>query len=246
MPIVYKYDDEYYLLGNILIADDVTEPNSTDIEPPEFKLGYESQFDPDTKKWTQVKIPTCAADIVGRSVPYFDRTVQQTDNGLTPRQNQLYALFLRYLDDDHEIVESDDKLTFVEVRLSTLKSRKLKQISEISESFQNYNCKDMYVTSSLGFTINADQCSQVNIETLISMLNDTDTTTFKIYDNTFKSLTKAELQTLLAECKKNGLALYQTKFALQLAVNSASTKEELEKIEIKFDMSDFSSSAEAE
>lgn len=63
---------------------------------------------------------------------------------------------------------------------------------------------------------------------------------FKVYDNIFKALNKPQLNTLLSECAQAGLVLYQTKFALQAAINKATTKEELDAIEIKFEMADFS------
>ena len=63
---------------------------------------------------------------------------------------------------------------------------------------------------------------------------------FKVYDNIFKALNKHQLKILLSECEKAVLALYQTKFELQEAINKATTKEEFDAIEIKFKMADFS------
>ena len=85
------------------------------------------------------------------------------------------------------------------------------------------------------------QCNQNNISVLIGMLPDeTITTSFKVYDNTFKVLNRPQLKTLLSECAQAGLALYQTKFALQAAINKTATKEELDAIKIKFEKADFS------
>ena len=133
-------------------------------------------------------------------------------------------------------VEKIPEKTFEE-----LKEIRLTELANKSSDFQSYNCKDMYVTSSLGFAVNADQCSIKNMETLIELLpDDTTTTAYKIYDNSFKDLNRVELATLKAEAEANGLALYQQKFALQAKINACTTKEELEAIEIVFVMQDYS------
>ena len=122
-----------------------------------------------------------------------------------------------------------------------LKAEKLQELSAEASKYQAWNCKEMYITSSLGFAVNSDQCSQNNISVLIGMLpDDTTTADFKVYDNTFKALNKPQLKTLLSECAKAGLALYKTKFALQAAIEKAATQKELDAIEIKFEMEDFS------
>lgn len=128
--------------------------------------------------------------------------------------------------------------------LDELKAEKTKEISETFEKLQSYNCTECYVTSSLGFQINADACSATNIEALIDMLpDDTTTTLFKLYDNTFRALNRPQLKTMLMECKKNGLALYQQKFALLKAVSTAATADEVNAINVAFTMSDYSTSA---
>lgn len=125
--------------------------------------------------------------------------------------------------------------------LSELKSDKLSKLHSKSSKFQSWNCSDMYIKSSLGITVNADQCSQNNIAVLIEMLPDNEkTTSFKLFDNSFKDLNRVELQTLLSECHKNGLALYQQKFAIQAEIVKATTKEELDAIVIDFVNADYS------
>ena len=125
--------------------------------------------------------------------------------------------------------------------LSELKSDKLSKLHSESSKFQSWNCSDMYIKSSLGITVNADQCSQNNIAVLIEMLPDDEkTTSFKLFDNSFKDLNRVELQTLLSECHKNGLALYQQKFAIQAEIVKATTKEELDAIVIDFVNADYS------
>ena len=131
------------------------------------------------------------------------------------------------------------KPTFAE-----LQNAKYETLSSVSSKYQAWNYSDMYVTSSLGFKVNADQCSQNNISVLIGLLDDESTTSFKLYDNTFKVLNKSQLQTLLKECQQNSLALYQQKFAIQAEIAKATTKEELDAIAFKFSMTDFTTPIE--
>ncbi len=89
--------------------------------------------------------------------------------------------------------------------------------------------------------MNADQCSQKNMEVLISLLPDDETTTtYKIYDNSFKELTKPQLKVMLSECAQNDVQLYQQKFAYQAKIKACTTIDELNAITIKFEMMDFS------
>ena len=130
--------------------------------------------------------------------------------------------------------------------LDDQKAAKAEQVNSAFAKLQAYNCPSCYVTSSLGFAINADACSANNIQSLIDMLpNDTTTTIFKVYDNTFKTLAKPALKTLLSECKQNGLSLYQQKFALLSKIQAAASKADLDAIAITFSMADYSAASEA-
>ena len=240
MTIYFTYDADKYFSGTV--EADAAPENSTTIEP-EFKEGYWSKFT--GKKWENEKIPETAEDIIGLSVPA--PVVYPAEDPATQHQQILRSVIMRILSttEDAKAVVNDDTLTVVKVtdadRLAEAKTAKLQALSAESSKYQAWNCKEMYITSSLGFAVNSDQCSQNNISVLIGMLpDDTTTTSFKVYDNTFKALNKPQLKTLLSECAQAGLALYQTKFGLQEAINKATTKEELDAIEIKFEMADFS------
>ena len=198
-----------------------------------------AKLNSDHTEWVYQTKPTTAAECIGLSVKHEDQC--------------LWAYEVRDLfeklcaeDPEHYRVTRDEELTqtveaIPEKTFEELKTEKLQALSAEASKFQAWNCKDMYVTSSLGFKINSDQCSQNNIQILIGLLsNDTTTTSFKIYDNTFKDLTRPQLKTLLTECEQAGLALYQTKFALQAAINAAETKEDLDAIKVEFIMMDFS------
>lgn len=242
----YSFDKHgHYKNATMIMRDPV---NGELLLPPDCVL-----FAPDEKKlqtswamlnsehtaWEYTSKPISAAECVGISVKHEDQC---------PWAYEMRDLMekLCKADSEHYRTTRDDDLTLTveaipEKTLEELRSEKLQALSSESAKYQAWNCKDMYITSSLGFAVNSDQCSQNNISILIGMLPDEVTTTnFKIYDNSFKALNKPQLTTLLAECESAGLELYQTKFKLQALINTAKTKEELEAIKIEFVMKDFS------
>lgn len=235
--VYFTYDDDGYFIETVASE---KKPDNATLTAPEFDPNKWARFD--GKTWQYEVKPDSAKDLEGVSVPdAFSLEIgQESTVSYTRHDAELYALMQRYLDANHELTHADGKITFNTIQLDTLKNEKLEELAKLSEKYQAWNCKDMYITSSLGFQVNSDQCSQNNMQQLISLLpDDVTTTSFKIYDNTFKALTRVELKTLLAECIQAGLQLYQTKFALQAAIAKATTYEELDAIEIKFDMVDF-------
>lgn len=124
--------------------------------------------------------------------------------------------------------------------LEELKAEKLESLTAYTGQFDRYKCDDMYVTSSIGgYKFNADIRSQTNMQGLIDVLADDATTLYKDYDNEFRTMTKADLAVLKSECLQNGQYLYQQKWTLQTKINACTSKEELDAIEIKFEMLEF-------
>ena len=124
--------------------------------------------------------------------------------------------------------------------LEELKAEKLEALTAYAGQFDHYKCDDMYVTSSIGgYKFNADIRSQTNMQGLIDVLADDATTLYKDYDNEFRTMTKADLVVLKSECLQNGQYLYQQKWTLQTKINACTSKEELDAIEIKFEMLEF-------
>ena len=133
-----------------------------------------------------------------------------------------------------EWAKSDDEKT-----LEELKDDKLSELGNITSKFENQLVNlDMIIKSSLGFEINADLRSQNNIRGLISV--GVEPVNFMTADNTLKSLSISELNTLLNECALNGQNLYLQKWDYKSQIENAKTKEELDSIELKFIMKDFS------
>ena len=137
------------------------------------------------------------------------------------------------------VVNDDGSITFTapkEKTLSELKSDKLSELSTKASSFEQTENKEMYIISSLGYKVNADPKALRNIEVLI----DLGVTQFRTYDNENVEVTTDNLKTMKSEIGMNAVNLYQQKWTIQDLINKAKTVEELNAIEIKFEMLDFS------
>lgn len=121
------------------------------------------------------------------------------------------------------------------------------KLSELSSKFSAAEA-DAHLTSSLGIVINAGEKANRDIDGLVKLMEampDMETVDFCCYDNSFKSVTLADLKTMQVEVILSGNALYAQKWAFREAINAAQSKEELEVIAIKFTFSDFSKEADA-
>lgn len=126
-------------------------------------------------------------------------------------------------------------------KFENAKSAKLNELNAIASQYDSYKCEDMYITSSVGgYRFNADIRSQTNLQGLISVLDDVKTVAYKDYDNEFQSLNKEQMQTIFSECILNGQNLYKQKWGYTEKIEACKTIEELEKIDLTFEMLDFS------
>lgn len=127
-----------------------------------------------------------------------------------------------------------------EEKLANAKTAKLEELSRISHQYSAYECPvNMYIVSSTGFKVDADVCSQTNMQGLVLMLEPGQTTQYKDFNNEFQEVSREQLETMIVECKQNGLNLYSQKFEYEAQINAAQTIEELDAIELVFEMMDF-------
>ena len=126
-----------------------------------------------------------------------------------------------------------------EKTLDELKSEKLSELTSIASKFDNQLVNtDVIIKSSLGFSINADLRSQNNLRGLIAV--GVEPVNFVVADNSVKSLTLEQLNTLLNECAQNGQHLYLLKWQYREQIEQAKTVDELNAIKFNFTMKDFS------
>ena len=122
--------------------------------------------------------------------------------------------------------------------LDELKSDKLSELTAITSKFDNQLVNnDMIIKSSLGFSINADLRSQLNIRRLINV--GVEPVSFIIADNTTVDLSLAQLNILISECEENMQYLFDLKQSYKKQIADATTKEELDAIDLQFIMKEF-------
>lgn len=235
----YSYDKYGYYSGIVttqVLDGAALMPPFCIVTAPALKPGYWYKVNDDDTDWIAEEKPTCAKDCLNLIVEHADNS---------HRAVELKKLMQDFCEKDaeHFRVKRGEDLSWTveaipEKTFDELKKEKLEEVSAEAGKYDQYKCDEMYITSSVNsLQINADARSQKNISALIE--NYTDVVTFKTYDNSYVQLTKEQLATMLVECVKNGEALYAQKWSLQEQVNNAKTKEDLNKIEVKFTMMSF-------
>lgn len=192
---------------------------------PESTVFYDRIIETDTYKclgsWTK---SAYTADSLG----FLDNHMDESELTFVPSNKELTS-GVYYLK-GHEKPEST---------IEELKAKKLAEISAEAHKYSQYECENMYLTSSVGYKIDADHKSQDNIRGLIGLGVQC---RFKDYNNEYHPGTTIEqLQTMLTECYANGAMLYQQKFDYEDMVQNAQSKEDLD-FDVVFDMADFSKS----
>ena len=192
---------------------------------PETTVFYDRIIETDTYKclgsWTK---SAHTADSLG----FLDNHMDESELTFVPSNKELTSGI--YYIKGHEKPEST---------IEELKVKKLAEISAEAHKYSQYECEEMYLTSSKGFRINADRKAQDNLKGLIGIGL---TCKFKDYDNEFHpGITVEDLNVMLHECYANGAMLYQQKFEYEDRVANAKSREELY-FDVVFDMADFSQS----
>ena len=122
------------------------------------------------------------------------------------------------------------------VDIEDVRSAKLLEISRIAGSFEQTENKDMVLTSSLGFRVNADPKAKRNIDTLIEL----QVQTFRDYDNVIHNdITVQDLETIKREISLNAVNLYNQKWIMETEIKDLETIEDIKNYEIKFEMLKF-------
>lgn len=119
--------------------------------------------------------------------------------------------------------------------LKNLKAQSVKQ------AFLNWRNNKATLISSLGFKIDSNERANTDVSGLLVAYEDNQEAliTFRDADNAFHSLTYTQVKTLQKEIIENGNHAYSQKWTLDAQVESATTKEELDAIEVKFTGKDF-------
>ena len=120
--------------------------------------------------------------------------------------------------------------------LEEIKAQKLAELNSLSSELEKTENKQMVVTSSLGFRVNADPKAKRNIDTLIEL----GIPTFRDYDNEDHSdMTTDNLKTIKREISMNAINLYNQKWVMEEEIKSLKTVEEVNNYRITFEMLNF-------
>lgn len=190
---------------------------------PETTVFYQELKEQDNVKWLCGTVKNAFS---AESLGFLDNHIDESELTFVPYNKELTSGV--YYVKGHEKPEST---------IEELKVKKLAEISAEAHKYSQYECGEMYLTSSQGFRINADGRAQDNLKGLIALGV---TCRFKDYDNEFHPGTTVEdLNLMLLECYKNGASLYQQKFEYEARVDAAESREDLY-FDVIFDMADFS------
>jgi len=187
-------------------------PNLTSLKDNEILVFKDNKWQVEQEFYVG-KIVDCQGERVSKYV---------TDNDLT----------FEKCDDGFKIVEKHVK----EKTLEELREQKLNELSSQASHFEQTENKDMFLTSSLGFKVNADPKAKRNIDTLIEL----QVQTFRDYDNVIHAnITVQDLETIKKEISLNTINLYNQKWRMESEINSLETIEDIKNYEIKFEMLKF-------
>lgn len=114
--------------------------------------------------------------------------------------------------------------------LETMKAEKLDALNAAHEQAE----ADAHVLSSLGFTVDADDRANRDVDGLLKTLKDGETVSFCDFNNDFHELNRAQCETLQIEIIQNAQALYAQKWQYRTQVEAAESVEELEALEFTF------------
>ncbi|WAW06074.1 DUF4376 domain-containing protein [Oxalobacter formigenes] len=132
------------------------------------------------------------------------------------------------------ICDKGDFYEVVALPEQTLEEAKAARLAKLNTAFASAS-ENAHCLSSAGFEINADEIANRNIEGLVLVLVEGESTLFRVYDNSFHEVSKEQLETMRKEIVVNSQRLYRIKWQLEAAIETAETVEELEAIAITFD-----------
>lgn len=124
------------------------------------------------------------------------------------------------------------RFKIVAVPAPTLNEVKARKLSELNRAHEKAEA-GAHVVSSLGFTADANDRANRDIEGILKTIGD-NTILFCDYENNFHELNRAQCETLQVEIIQNAQALYSQKWQYRTQVEAAESVEELDAIEFTF------------
>lgn len=129
-----------------------------------------------------------------------------------------------------------------EAEYNKFENRQARALTQLNADFETVKERS-HIKSSLGFTVDANQTANENVNGLLVTIGD-GTCEFCDYYNQFHTLNKAQLQTLQTEIIANAQNLYQQKWVYRTQIEGCSDNEQLDEVVsgIEFTYMDFTQS----
>ena len=160
----------------------------------------------------------------------------------SPRDVKYRELIDKFKDEDDTLIlkrGEEDLSWYMEKKPEkTFEEAKAEKLSELNSKFSQVE-KTAYIESSLGFTIDANETANRDLDGLITVMSDDETRYFCDYNNEMHPVSKADCETMRKEVIANCQNLYTQKWLMRDQIEKATTKEELEKIQIEFTQTSF-------
>lgn len=121
-------------------------------------------------------------------------------------------------------------VTEPEPTLEELKAMKLEQLAQAQLEAE----ANAHIQSTVGFEIDANDRANRDISGLLVTTGETDIVQFCDYQNVLHPVTFSQLKVMQEEIIQNAQYSYAQKWAYRDAINTATTKEELDAIKIEF------------
>lgn len=213
----------------------------------DFQIGqiFENEYPPEVASFCSKN--NCKIEVTG--------TVERTVQSHTLEGKQAYAVFtdgtkiklwpynkVKYAVGQTVAMK---QYKIVEIPAPSIDELKNAKLSQLDSAFLQWYETDAVVTSSLGFVADSDSRAMMDVSGLVTTLESQpvesrSTVAFMDANNQPHLLSLEQLKTVQLEIVQNGQSAYQQKWTLRTAIEQASTKEELDAIEIKFTAENYS------
>ena len=141
--------------------------------------------------------------------------------------------------------KQDQEQEEAEAERNKFENRQARALTQLNADFETVK-ERAHIKSSLGFTVDANQTANENVNGLLVTISEGETVQFCDYYNQFHELTKADLETLQTEIIQNAQNLYQQKWVYRTQIENCTDNEGLDAVTatIEFTYMDFTAQAE--
>jgi len=189
---------------------------STTLTPPTVNIGEVAVFDEDTETWT------IEEDHRGQTIYNTTSKAMSIVEDIGPIPTGFTAKVPTYTEDEYN--EQLDAWS------TPLASYKTSAISLLRSHLREQ--RDEGYTTSLGIVVDSRTVDRDNVSALLEHMSIANLTQidFRLFDNSFVTLSLADVQTVYNEIVANLVSLSQLKWSIEAEINAATTMEEVNSV----------------